>query len=312
MTVNHTRRGVLSAGAALGAAGAALGTGAASARRQTVERPLEGRVALITGAARGFGRETAVQMARQGARLALLDIADADAMRDEIGYPLGSRSELDETVSLVEAEGGEALAIVADVRDRDAMADAVTQATAAYGGVDIVVANAGIVVSQDGLGDYTPERWHTLMSVNVYGVMNTVEAALEPLRASDHARVVILSSRAGRAGAGVVGYGVSKWAVTGLMKNLAQQLGADGIRVNAVAPGMADTPMPYYMLGNEPGEPARSQMDEDQRGRSVLPMGLLDPADVARVIVMAAGPATEAVSGTTFDVNAGSSANSLD
>lgn len=310
MSHDPTRRGLMTGGAALSVG--ALAAGTAGATQSGDDRPLAGKTALVTGAARGFGRETAIQLTRQGAALALLDIADPDAMRDRIGYPLGSRAELDETLSRVEAEGGEALAIVADVRDRVAMADAVAQIVDRFGGLDIVIANAGIVVIDDDLDHYDPDRWDALMEVNLYGVMNTVEAALEPLKAAEGARVVIVSSRAARAASGVIGYGVSKWAVTGLMKNLADVLGEHDIAVNCVAPGMADTPMPYYMTGTPLTEEGRAELDARQRERSVLPMGLLDPAHVARVIVAAAGPSMAAISGTTFDVNAGSSASNMD
>lgn len=295
------RRSILSA-AALGLAAAA---GSARAQGAAPARPLAGRVAFVTGSARGIGRAAAVELARHGADVALLDIAQPDAIPVVQGYQLASRADLDEAAGLVRAEGVRALALVADVRDRDAMRAAAARALAELGGLDIVVANAGIGGGGKA-SEIEPERLRALLEVNVAGVVNTVQATLPGLRRRPGGRVVITTSVAARSGSPESGgYTATKWAATGLMKSFAAELGPEGITVNAVAPTAVDTVL--FRRGGE-DQAARAQQNEQARKQHVLPVGVLDPVEIAHAIAFLAGPDARYVSGMTLDVNAGRSA----
>lgn len=296
------RRSVLSA-AALGLAAAAA---PAFAQGDRQARPLAGRVALVTGAARGIGRAAAIELARRGADLALLDIAQPEAIPSVQGYRLASRADLDEAAGLVRAEGVRALALVADVRDREAMVAAAARAVAELGGLDILVSNAGI----GGGGKATEleaERWRALWEVNVTGFVHAVQAALPGLRRRPGGRVVVVTSVAARSGSpDSGGYTATKWAATGLMKSFAAELGPEGIAVNAVAPTAVDTVL-FRGLGGQ-DDAGRARQDEQARARHVLPVGVLEPAEIAHAIAFLAGPDARTISGTTLDVNAGRSA----
>lgn len=268
-----------------------------------------GKVVLITGAGRGIGRASAVEFARNGAKLSLLDIADANAMYSSLNYPLASREDLSTTESLVKREGAECISLVADVRDMQQVQSAVTQTLNSFGKIDIVIACAGVGIAKDKFNNYDAGTWKAVMDVNMYGVANTVYAALESLkRANDGGRIVIVSSRAGRIGTGLPAYGSSKWAVTGLMKNLAIELGPFNIRVNCVAPGTADTDLPFYQNELSRNEEGRRQLTKNQNDTAILPTGLIQPEDLAKVILEASGPAVHLTTGATFDANGGSTA----
>jgi NAD(P)-dependent dehydrogenase (short-subunit alcohol dehydrogenase family) len=310
--MTERRRTVLSATTALGfaaaaAAAAATDTAPVAAQAATAVKPLAGKTALVTGAARGIGRATAIELARGGANIALLDIADPDAMPALRGYRLASRAELDEAARLVEAEGVRALPLAADIRDREAMRRAAAEAARAFGGgggLDILIANAGIAINGK-LARPDPEAWQALLDVNLTGTLHTVQEALPHLRRPG-GRIVVVTSVQARTGSADSGaYAATKWALTGLMKSLALELGPEGIAVNAVAPTGVDTAMIRRAAG-EGGNP-----DGGWRVRlagHALPIEILEPREIATAIAFLAGPGAGFVSGTTVDVNAGRSA----
>ncbi|MCD7098355.1 SDR family oxidoreductase [Stenotrophomonas sp. MMGLT7] len=307
---NEQRRSLMIGGLAAAAGIAALGTGAAAAQapsRPAPERlPLAGRVAFVTGAARGIGRASALALSRAGARVALVDIGDADAMLSEIGYPLASREELEASAAAVVAAGGEAIPLLADVRDIAQLRAAVDETLRRFGGIDIVAAIAGVGVQDDDFAHYDPERTRHVIDVNGVGVLNTVHAAWEPLkRSAGGGRVVVLSSQAARIGEALPAYGTSKFAATGVVKNLAVALGPDNIRVNALAPSMVETGLPYFQNRLPRNEASRRSLTERLGRNFVLPLQMLDVDLVAEGIVMLAGPMTEATTGITFDINGG-------
>ena len=291
------RRTVLSA-AALGLSAAAASAPAAA--QGTAAKPLAGKAALVTGAARGIGRAAAVELARQGADVALLDIADPDAIPALRGYRLASRAELDEAARLVRAEGVRALPLVADLRDWDGMRRAAEQAAREFGGLDILVANAAIAINGK-LARHDPAAWQAMLDVNLTGTLHTVQAALPGLRRPG-GRIVMVTSVQARVGSVESGgYAATKWGMTGLMKSLAAELGPEGIAVNAVAPTTIDTPM---IRRSREGTPSNAVAESGH----ALPVGVLEPREIATAIAFLAGPGAGFVSGTTLDVNAGKSA----
>ena len=265
-------------------------------------RPLQGKVALVTGGARGIGRASALELARLGADVAVLDIAQPAALAGVADYPLASRGDLDEAERQVRALGVRAVAVVADVRQPAELERAVQQAVAGLGGLDILVAAAGVNLADDTLASHTPAKWSAIVETNVHGVLHAVHAALPALRRRPGARVIVVSSLAGRRGSPKsLVYTTSKWAVTGLMKCLAAELADDGIAVNAVAPSGVDTVL------YEKGRPIETVKRDAAEG-TVMPVSALAPVDIARAVAFLAGPGGRWMSGSTIDVNAGRSA----
>lgn len=305
------RRSLLTA-AALAAPAAVAGAARAQDQappQSTSGKPLAGKVALVTGAARGIGRAIAVELAREGADVAILDIATPRGVQGVNDYPLASREDLDETERRVRAEGVRALPIVADVRDLERMTGAARRIGAELGGLDIVCANAGVNRATDNLEVWDQNTLEPIMAVNVGGVANTVKAALPVMTQRPGGRVIITSSIAGRRGSSGLSYSASKWAVTGLMKSLAQELGKQGITVNAVAPSGTDTDMffrGFTGTGSREEVAARTLRDSPLAG-----VGVLEPKDIADAVVFLAGPRGGRISGATIDVNAGRSASNL-
>ena len=299
------RRTVLSAAATLGlsAAAAAAPAAAQGGSQGGAAKPLAGKTALVTGAARGIGRATAVELARQGADVALLDIADPDAIPELRGYRLASRAELEEAARLVRAEGVRALPLVADVRDWDETRRAAERAVRELGdGLNVLVANAAIAI--DGkLARREPAAWRAMLDVNLTGTLNTVQAAVPVLRRPGGRIVLVTSVQARTASVTSGAYAATKWGMTGLMKSLAAELGQDGITVNAVAPTAVDTPM----IKREAEDAGNVQPCVAHPGHA-LPVGVLEPKEIAAAIAFLSGPGAGFVSGTTLDVNAGRSA----
>lgn len=295
------RRQLLTATATATGIGLAAALGQASA--QSRGRPLAGRAALITGAARGIGRATALALARLGADVALLDIARPDAI-PQTGYKLASAADLEEAARLVGEAGVRALPLTADIRERTATDAAMARAAEAFGGLDILVANAGINVGSGAATTLDPAAWQALMDVNLTGTWHTVRAALPGLRRRGAGRIVIVTSIQARRGAESSGaYAATKWALTGLMKSLALELGGEGITVNAVAPSAVNTMMGHR--GHPRPEPDPRAAAE--RLGFVLPRGILQPEEIAEAIIFLCGPGAGTMSGITLDVNAGQS-----
>ena len=189
---------------------------------------LAGKVALVTGAASGIGRATAVTLAQEGARVGLLDV---------------SRDALDSAAAEVAAAGPGAFALAADVRDPAALADAVSQLTERYGRLDILFANAGIPGVWAPVADITPDEFDQIMDVNVKGAFLSIQAALPALRQQGGA-IVITSSVTGTrmfSSPGASVYASSKAALLTLGKMLAMELARDRIRVNVICPGTVTT-----------------------------------------------------------------------
>ena len=202
-------------------------------------KELEGKVALITGAARGQGRSHAVRLARAGAAIIALDIC---APIEGISYNMATRADLAETKTLVEATGSRMVSAVVDTRNSGGLAKAVDECTALLGGLDIVVANAG-VAAMNRWNDFDDEQWKAIIGVNIFGTWNTMRATIPHLITRGGGSLIAIASVAGLAGMPFLEpYVASKHAIVGLVKTLAIELAENKIRVNAICPtGVAGT-----------------------------------------------------------------------
>ena len=200
---------------------------------------LDGRVAFITGGARGQGRAHALALAAEGANVVV-----ADAPRPmNLTYPLGTEDDLRGTAKEIEELGGLCLPIVLDVRDAAAVSAAFEETVSSLGSLDILVANAG-VVSTGPLEQVTDEIWRQLVDTNLTGVFHTLRAAIPVMRRQRFGRIVVTSSMGGRMGIPELGaYNATKWGVIGLAKSLALEVAKEGITVNVICPTTVHTPM---------------------------------------------------------------------
>ncbi|PQE01913.1 SDR family mycofactocin-dependent oxidoreductase [Mycobacterium sp. EPG1] len=204
--------------------------------------PLEGRVALVTGAARGQGRAHAVRLAGDGADIIAIDVCKP--VSDSITYPMPTSEDLAETVRLVEATGRKVLAREVDIRDLAAQQQVVADGVEQFGRLDVVVANAG-VLSWGRIWEMSEEQWDTVVDVNLNGTWRTIRAAVPAMiEAGNGGSIIIVSSSAGlKATPGNAHYAASKHGLVALTNALALEAGEYGIRVNSIHPYSIDTPM---------------------------------------------------------------------
>ncbi len=267
------------------------------------EGPLKGKVALITGAARGQGRAHAVRLASEGADIIGVDICAPIA---SVPYPLATADDLAATVKLVEDTGARIVAKEADVRDRASLSDAVQAGVDELGRLDIVVANAGIAPMQSG-----DDGWRDVIDVNLTGVYNTIKAAIPALiKQGAGGSIVLISSAAGLAGvgspdAGSVGYAAAKHGVVGLMRVYANLLAKQNIRVNSIHPTGVETPM----IDNDftRGWLAKMAAESDSPGSmgNALPVEVLQPEDIANAVAWLVSDQARYITGVTLPVDAG-------
>lgn len=270
---------------------------------------LDGKVAFITGVARGQGRAHAVKLASLGADIIGIDIcADIDSM----DYPNASREDLEETTRLVEAEGRRMIGHVADVRDRSGLSVAFQQAFAEFGRVDIIIANAGIVRLTPCADHEREALWREIIDTNLTGVWNTVEVALPAMReAGRGGSIVLTSSTAGLKGtgsdqAGAQAYTASKRGQVGLMQALANQYAPESIRVNTIHP----TGVVSGMTMNETMEKvfaaaAAGEGTGMATMQNALPIPILQPEDIANSVAWLVSEEAKFVTGVALPLDAG-------
>ncbi|RDH75083.1 NAD(P)-dependent oxidoreductase [Mycolicibacterium moriokaense] len=206
------------------------------------DKPLAGRVAYVTGAARGQGRSHCVRLARAGADIVAIDACGPVAEHN--GYPAAEPADLAETVNLVEGEGRKIRAEEVDIRDLAGQQRVIADAVEQFGRLDIVVANAG-VLNWGRLWEISPQQFQDVIDINLTGLWNTIKAVVPPMiEAGNGGSIITISSAAGvKAVPGCGHYCASKFGVVGLTNSLAVELGEFGIRVNSVHPYGTDTPM---------------------------------------------------------------------
>jgi SDR family mycofactocin-dependent oxidoreductase len=263
---------------------------------------VEGKVALVTGAARGQGRAHAVRLAAEGADVVVVDVC---GQLPDVTYPSASEEDLDETVRQVEAQDRRAVSAVVDVRDLAGLKEAADRGVAELGRLDVVVANAGIC-SPRPWDQVAPEVFANTLDVNVTGVWNTVMATAPHLASAGGGSIVLVSSAAGlKVQPFMVHYTTSKWAVRGMAKAFATELAKHSIRVNSLHPTGVATPMGegdmQATLGAAmAGDPRLAPMFSN-----LLPVQVTQPEDVADVVLFLASDESRYVTAHEMAVDAG-------
>ena len=261
---------------------------------------MTGRVALVTGAARGIGAATVTALAAGGWRVVAVDrCADDPALP----YPLGSRAELDRVVAETRAAAGDVVAVVADTRDPDALAAAVRLAEERWGGLDAAVAAAGVIAGGVPAWQVPPEQQRAVLDIDLGGVLTLARVAVPALLRRPEPRrgrfLAVASAAATRGLPMLAAYCAAKAGVAGFVRALAAELGGTGVTANAVSPGSTATPM-LDESARLYGLPAADAFAAQQ------PLGrLLAPAEVAAVIAFLAGDGASAMTGAIVPVDGG-------
>jgi SDR family mycofactocin-dependent oxidoreductase len=264
-------------------------------------RLLDGKVGLVTGAARGQGRSHALRLAREGAAVIAVDVADA--VSPDNTYPPATQDDFEETTRQLQAGGYEFLAARADVRDVETLGKVVADGFDRFGGrLDIVVANAGIC-NWNRFWEMSESQWSTVIDINLSGVWRTLKVAAPlMISAGNGGSIITVSSVAGiKALPGQAHYSAAKHGVTGLTKSAALELGEYGIRVNSIHPYVVATPMgfdrqtaklveahPHYALSF---------------GSALGGISMAQPDDISDAVIWLASEMSRMVTGTQLTVD---------
>lgn len=267
----------------------------------------EGRVALVTGAARGQGRSHAVAFAREGA-----DVVVCDSCTDVAGvdYPLATAADLAETERLVREAGRRVIAEKVDTADRAGLEALVARAEQELGSVDIAIANAG-VSAMSPITDADEAVWRDVIAANLTGVFHTLAAVSPGMARRGYGRIVTISSMLGRSAArGQAAYCASKWGVIGMSKSAAMELAPQGVTVNVVAPGNIDTPMVrnqrlYDIVRPDLDNPSWDDVAPVLQQNHAVPIAVIDPAEVTRAVLFLCDEAGAHITGIVVPVDAG-------
>ena len=285
--------------------------------QQTAGGRLAGKAAIVTGAARGIGRAVAVAFAREGADVMGIDIAGPVSATLEV-VP-ATRGELVRNRPLGRGGGQTLVRSPLDQRDLSALRAAAAKARASFGRLDILFANAGIQMFKPIL-EWEDADWHDQIDVNLTGTCNAIRAVAPHLVANGGGRIIVTSSTQGRHGTKYgAAYSASKWGIIGLMKSAALEFGEHKITVNALIPGLIDTPLTRHRQRYEQAvDDLRSKqptavLEEEARKRLIAktPLGVpwIEPEAIAPAVVFLASDEASMVSGATYDVTGGDSAS---
>jgi len=280
---------------------------------------LEGKIAVITGAARGIGRAIAIEMAAHGADIVALDICGFVSTGSNVEP--ATEEELEHTVRAVEALGQRCHARKVDIRNLADLRAIAERVETEWGAVDIVVANAGIQRWKP-LLEMDDCDWYDVIDVNLNGTANTIRAFAPKMVARKSGRIILLSSMQGRHGTkDGSSYAASKWGVLGLMKSAAMEFGPHKVTVNAIIPGLVDTALTRYEAryrhaiaetrSDPPEHPTAEEVWVARMPQVPLRVGWLRPEDIAPVAVFLASDAAAMVTGAEYEVTGGDSAHNV-
>jgi SDR family mycofactocin-dependent oxidoreductase len=261
---------------------------------------LEGKVALVSGAARGQGRSHAVRLAQEGADIIAFDVCH---QLETVHYPMSVPEDLKETTRLIEDLDRRVIGREADVRDAAAVQAVVDEGVAEFGRLDVVSANAGIAGFADNAWSLTDDEWDQMIGVNLTGVWKTARAAIPAMIAAGNGGSIVLTSST----AGIKGmtrtahYVAAKHGVVGLMRSLANELAPHSIRVNTVHPTGVNTPM----VNNDYVAGILSVPDFAVNVQNALPVEMVEPVDISNAIVWLASDEARYVTGVSLPVDAG-------
>ena len=269
---------------------------------------VSGKVAFITGAARGQGRSHALRLAQEGA-----DIVAVDACSDvpSLEYPMATPDDLRETEMLVGDLGRRVLARQVDVRDQAGLDQVTSEAVERLGGIDIVSANAGVCGCRPTF-DLSDDEWQDMVDINMTGVWRTVKAAVPHMISAGRGGSVVLTSSVVTdvGAANVAHYNASKSGVVGLMKTLSAELGKHDIRVNAVHPGNVATDMLFSestlrVFCPDLENPTVDDLRERARPGDVLGQGWVEAVDISNAVLWLASDEARFVTGISLPVDCG-------
>jgi SDR family mycofactocin-dependent oxidoreductase len=269
-----------------------------------VSTRLQGKVALITGAARGIGRACAIRFAQEGADIALVDVAGEV---ETVTYGGADEEQLNGTAGDVRALGRDALSFKADVRDLDALAAAVAATIERWGKIDVLVAAAGIESFGDACG-FSGDQWDAVLDVNLKGVWQTVKAVAPHMRSRSAGSVVLIgSTNSHRPTLGYGHYTASKHGVLGLARALALELGPSMVRVNVVSPTATATDMLLRQLDHLSGRAGGTAEEGIARliEANAIPVAMVEPVDVANAALFLASDESRYVTGISLAVDLG-------
>lgn len=267
----------------------------------------DGRVALITGGARGQGRSHAVTFAREGASIVVCDIA---AQIETVPYGMATEDQLPETAKLVEELDQRCLALQADMRDTAQVQGVVDRTMSEFGRIDILIANHGIL-SLGPVADMSDEVWNDVIDTDLTGVFKAMRAVIPHMVEQGWGRIIATSSMAGRTGLPTVAhYCAAKWGVIGLTKSVAREVADKGVTVNCVCPTNLDSDMihnkAFYQLF-APGidNPTREQAAPGFQSLNAIPIPWIQPEDISEAMVFLASEQARYITGEALHVAAG-------
>jgi NAD(P)-dependent dehydrogenase (short-subunit alcohol dehydrogenase family) len=283
---------------------------------------LQGKVAVVTGAARGIGRSIAVDMAANGADVIGIDICAKILPVQE--YPITTPGDLDQTGTLVRQTGRKWTQFIGDIRDLSFLRATADQVEQQSGSVDILVANAGTQLFKP-LLEMEDWQWHDVINNNLNGTANTIRAfAPKIVKGNKGGRIIVISSMQGKHGAkNMASYGASKWGLIGLTKTVALELGKYKITANVICPGLIDTALTRNesrwraaigeanATDNPPQHPTEQQTWDARAPRVPLKVAWLKPEDIAPAAVFLASDLAAMVTGACYDVTAGDDASNM-
>jgi (+)-trans-carveol dehydrogenase len=277
-------------------------------RSAAIAGRLEGKVAFITGAARGQGRSHAIRLAEEGANVIAVDIC---AHIGSVPYDMATLDDLSVTVRAIEKIGRKVIASQADVRSFTSLDAALAKGVAEFGRLDIVSANAG-VVSARAAHRMAEETWQDVIDVNLTGAWHTAKAAIPHLIAGGQGGSIVLTSSATalKPSQNLAHYIAAKCGVIGLMKTLALELAPYSIRVNALAPGAVNTEMimnsaTYRLFRPDLADPSAADAAGVLEGLHALPVSWVEPGEVSNALVFLASDEGKYITGTVLPVDAG-------